>query len=101
MGPPMHQPAPVRANPATPTPMRRIHVYLPKSLAERMDHLIETEGFKGPSEFVRFMIKYFEYLPPIPKNTNLRRFRALSPFKHNEYLAPPSREKIHPNFFTF
>ena len=83
------------------TAMRRIHVYLPKSLSERMDHLIETEGFKGPSEFVRFMIKYFEFLPPTAKHTNLRRFRAMGPYRHREYLIPPNRENIHPNFFTF
>gem|GEM_PF-5357483 len=81
--------------------MKRIHVYLPDSLAERMHHLIETEGFKGPSEVVRFMIKYFEYLPPMPKRTNLPRFRAISPFRHSEYKTPPTRETIHRNFFTF
>jgi len=85
----------------TPVQKRRIHVYLPKSLAERMDHMIESEGSKGPSEFVRFMIKYFEYLPPTAKRTNLRRFRSLSPFNATEYLVPPSRENNYPNFFTF
>jgi hypothetical protein len=60
--------------------MKRIHVYLPESLAERLDYFIEMEGFKGPSEVVRFMIKYFEYLPPTEKRTNVSIFRGNRPF---------------------
>jgi Arc/MetJ-type ribon-helix-helix transcriptional regulator len=66
--------------------MKRIHVYLPDSLAERLDYFIELEGFKGPSEVIRFMIKYFEYMPPTEKRTNLSIFRRNSPYRHKSFF---------------
>jgi len=74
--------------------MATIHIYLPASLRARLDSLIENEGFKGPSEFVRFMIKYFEYIPPTPKFTNLKMFRG-----GQKYPGDPSNPL--PNYFTF
>jgi metal-responsive CopG/Arc/MetJ family transcriptional regulator len=73
--------------------MKRIHVYLPDSLAERLNYFIEMEGFKGPSEVVRFMIKYFEYLPPTEKRTNISIFRMRKPYKHVSFQQYTSEKR--------
>ena len=71
--------------------MKTVHVYLSDEMYARFRYFIESEGFKGPSEFVRFMIKYFEYLPPTPKRTVMERFRGNRPYE------PASR----PAYFDF
>ncbi len=66
--------------------MKTLHIYVSDEMYERLQYFIKSEGFKGPSEFFRFMIKYFEFLPPTPKRTFLNRFRRNHPY---EPLRPP------------
>jgi hypothetical protein len=71
--------------------MKTIHVYLSDEMHERLQYFIQSEGFKGRSEFFRFMIKYFEYLPPTPKRTLLDRFRGNRPYQPQYFDFFPQR----------
>jgi len=71
--------------------MKTIHIYLSDEMNERLEYFIQSEGFKGKSEFFRFMIKYFEYLPPTPKRTMLDRFRGNRPYQAPTFDFYPQR----------
>ena len=69
--------------------MKTVHIYVSDEMYERLQFFIKTEGFKGPSEFFRFMINYFEYLPPTPKRTMLDRFRFQGNHPYEPTMRPP------------
>ncbi len=71
--------------------MKTIHIYVSDEMNERLQYFLKSEGFKGPSEFFRFMIKYFEYMPPTPKRTLLDRFRGNKPYQPRYFDFYPER----------
>ena len=75
--------------------MKTLHIYVSDEMNDRLQYFIKSEGFKGPSEFFRFMVKYFEYLPPTPKRTLLDRFRGNVPYQPSYFDFYP--QQISPN----
>jgi hypothetical protein len=84
--------------------MATVHVYMSAQLRKRLGAIIETEGFRGPSEFFRFMIKYFEYIPPTPKKTHLDAFRQsskISKITDSSHIPPKVRHNNRNSLFNF